>query len=501
MAAGAQRRLLLAASQGRVRSRRRRLVAGSRRRARRAVAAQSHPHVLGRLAALAARTNVRSRCIATATPGCRATARSSGRATSTRRWETLKTHVPVAINTGLSGIPYWGTDIGGFVPTPEFTGELYVRWFQFAAFCPLFRSHGRTWHLRLPWGWNTGELGPDETATYQRRRPSARRGAAQRAGRADLPEVSRAALPPDAVPLFGGARDDADRAADHARAVAALSRRSDRRRPRRPVPLGPRHPRRAGGREGRDVAPPLSAARHLVRLLDGGDGSTAAARSIAPVDLATMPLYVRAGAIIPMGPVKQYTAEPVDGPLTRHGLSRRRRHVRAVRGRRAIVRVPAGRLDGHHLPLERSRSRLSLSLTPGSRMRPPLVRDDRQVRVAGTQTVKFSGAASSVRRFRLKAEARSKVSAFGVTVYWSRRSSRVTPLKLGILTLAVATLMLCVTPTSRSRDRGAAAAARRPHLLDAGHRVLRAERLLPLRQSRLERDGRSSTSSRRCSRR
>ena len=77
-------------------------------------------------------------------------------------WETLKTHVPVAINTGLTGIPYWGTDIGGFVPTKEFTGELYVRWFQFGAFCPLFRSHGRTWKLRLPWGWNTGELGPDE---------------------------------------------------------------------------------------------------------------------------------------------------------------------------------------------------------------------------------------------------------------------------------------------------------------------------------------------------
>ncbi|MFI5233878.1 MAG: DUF5110 domain-containing protein, partial [Gemmatimonadales bacterium] len=33
------------------------------------------------------------------------------------------------------------------------------------------------------------------------------------------------------------------------------------------------------------------------------------------VDLATTPLYVRAGAVIPMGPVKQYTAEPSDGPL------------------------------------------------------------------------------------------------------------------------------------------------------------------------------------------
>ena len=37
-------------------------------------------------------------------------------------WDTLKTHVSVAINTGLSRIPYWGTDIGGFVPTQDYTG-------------------------------------------------------------------------------------------------------------------------------------------------------------------------------------------------------------------------------------------------------------------------------------------------------------------------------------------------------------------------------------------
>jgi alpha-glucosidase/alpha-D-xyloside xylohydrolase len=34
------------------------------------------------------------------------------------------------------------------------------------------------------------------------------------------------------------------------------------------------------------------------------------------VDLETIPLYVRAGAIVPMGPVKQYTWEKVDGPMT-----------------------------------------------------------------------------------------------------------------------------------------------------------------------------------------
>ena len=55
----------------------------------------------------------------------------------------------------------------GFVPTKEFTAELFVRWFQFGAFCPLFRSHGRTWKLHLPWGWSRGETGPTEFGGYE----------------------------------------------------------------------------------------------------------------------------------------------------------------------------------------------------------------------------------------------------------------------------------------------------------------------------------------------
>jgi len=77
-------------------------------------------------------------------------------------WKTLETQIMVGINAGLNGVPYWGTDIGGFVPTKEFTAELFVRWFQFGAFCPSFRCHGRTWQLRRPWGWNTGSYGPSE---------------------------------------------------------------------------------------------------------------------------------------------------------------------------------------------------------------------------------------------------------------------------------------------------------------------------------------------------
>jgi alpha-glucosidase (family GH31 glycosyl hydrolase) len=64
---------------------------------------------------------------------------------------TLEAQIPLGLNTGLSGIPYWGTDIGGFFhPMPE-SGELFARWFQFGAFCPGFRAHGYVWRDHLPW--------------------------------------------------------------------------------------------------------------------------------------------------------------------------------------------------------------------------------------------------------------------------------------------------------------------------------------------------------------
>ena len=64
---------------------------------------------------------------------------------------TLEAQVPLGLNTGLSGIPYWGTDVGGFFhPVPE-TGELYARWFQLGAFSPIFRSHGWVWREHVPW--------------------------------------------------------------------------------------------------------------------------------------------------------------------------------------------------------------------------------------------------------------------------------------------------------------------------------------------------------------
>lgn len=62
----------------------------------------------------------------------------------------FKSQVPQGINACVSGIPYWTSDIGGYQyhwqapdwSKPEFR-ELFTRWFQFGTFCPIFRIHGK----------------------------------------------------------------------------------------------------------------------------------------------------------------------------------------------------------------------------------------------------------------------------------------------------------------------------------------------------------------------
>jgi alpha-glucosidase/alpha-D-xyloside xylohydrolase len=314
-------------------------------------------------------------------------------------WETLKTHVPVAVNTSLSGIPYWGTDIGGFVPTKEFTGELYVRWFQFAAFCPLFRAHGRTWKLRLPWGWNTGELAPDEISNYTG-------GAAN----PDPSELHNAAVEPICrkylelrsrlMPyLYSAVREGHDTGLPIIRAMW-LHYPSDR----IAVARGDQY------LWGRDilVAPVVekgASSRHL--YLPAGawhdfwtderhEGGRELTRN---VDLETMPLYVRSGAILPLGPVKQYLSEAVDEPLT----------VQIYPGADGVFTLyeddgasfdhQRGEWMGIEMRWTDRERRLDLRLAAASKMRPPNPRRLR-VRVAGSRDardVMFSGAPVVVR--------------------------------------------------------------------------------------------------------
>lgn len=68
-------------------------------------------------------------------------------------WKGLKDQVPLGLSASLSGLPFWGSDVGGFItrggeampPDPE----LYLRWQQFGAFTPVYRAHGTG--PREPW--------------------------------------------------------------------------------------------------------------------------------------------------------------------------------------------------------------------------------------------------------------------------------------------------------------------------------------------------------------
>ena len=80
-------------------------------------------------------------------------------------WEDLQQQVRAGLNIGLSGIPWWTTDIGGFfggeLNSPYFQ-ELIVRWFQYGVFCPLFRLHG----------WRNSSLAHPETSDPTRGGPN-----------------------------------------------------------------------------------------------------------------------------------------------------------------------------------------------------------------------------------------------------------------------------------------------------------------------------------------
>lgn len=65
---------------------------------------------------------------------------------TTSNFQNLNEQFRAGLNLVMSGIPYWTSDIGGYnggdIDSPSFR-QLIVRWFQWGAFCPIFRSHGR----------------------------------------------------------------------------------------------------------------------------------------------------------------------------------------------------------------------------------------------------------------------------------------------------------------------------------------------------------------------
>jgi alpha-D-xyloside xylohydrolase len=208
-------------------------------------------------------------------------------------WETFRRQIPAGLNYSLSGLPYWTTDIGGFVaanPDDPAYRELFVRWFEFGTFCPIFRVHGtRTTNQNELWSY-----GPDAQKTlvaYDNLRYRL------------MPYIYSLAWKTTSEgytimrPLIMDFREDirAQNIGDQFLFGPAIL-------------VNP-------------VTEPGATARHLylpaAQWYDFWTGATIqGGRALdAPSPIDRMPLYVRAGSILPLGPDVEYTAEKSANPI------------------------------------------------------------------------------------------------------------------------------------------------------------------------------------------
>ena len=236
-------------------------------------------------------------------------------------WKTLEGQVAVGINHSLSLSPYWGSDIGGFYSSSEKTGELYARWFQFGAFCPSFRSHGRTSMTILPWGWGQGDRGDLETPTHYT---------------SDSERILHNVLKsemnnPRIEPIVKKYDELRYQLMPYTYTLAWEARQTGMPLMRA---LWLHYPddttARGMGSEylwGRDLLiAPVFEKGAVTRdvYLPAGEWydwwtlrrETGGRTVRREVDLSIMPIYVRAGAIIPFDPIRQYTAQPLTQPTT-----------------------------------------------------------------------------------------------------------------------------------------------------------------------------------------
>ncbi len=221
------------------------------------------------------------------------------------RWDDLGEQISAGVNAGLSGIPNWTHDIGGFSVEARYSApqmkaedkaewdELNLRWFQFGAFSPVFRSHGE---FPLREVYNLAEPGSDLYGAF----------AAQMR--------LRYRLMPYIYTLAG---DTWHKDGTIMRALAMDFQQDVRARDINDQYLfGP----------ALMVAPvyEYEARRRSVYFPSGADwydfhsgrkyaGGTEAAVA-APLE--QIPLFVRAGSILPTGPEIQHTADKPDGPIT-----------------------------------------------------------------------------------------------------------------------------------------------------------------------------------------
>ena len=207
-------------------------------------------------------------------------------------WDVFRRQIPAGLNFMLSGIPYWSADIGGFFggkPTDPAYAELFTRWFQFGVFNPMFRVHG-TGDGKEIWQFDdaTQKIMRDYIDLRYRLLPY-------------IYSASWDVTHNDGTMMRALAFDF--RADEHALHIA------DQYMFGKALLVAP-------------VVQPKAQAREV--YLPGKDawydywsGAKLAPGQVvtAKADIATIPLYVRAGSILPLGPVKQFADEKSDAPV------------------------------------------------------------------------------------------------------------------------------------------------------------------------------------------
>jgi len=229
------------------------------------------------------------------------------------RWSNLKEQIAAGIGVGIAGMPYWTHDIGGFTPedkyryngdvvvgnyaemAPELQSawqELNLRWFQFGAFTPLFRSHGQNPYREI---FNLADQGSevyDSLVWYTKLRYRLMPYVYTLAGDAYQRDGT---IMRGLVMDFPGDLSVRDIATEYMFGPSIL--------------VAPVYEQ--GARQ-RDVYLPANTIWYdfyTGSFQGGGQTVTAAA------PLARMPLFVRAGAIIPTGPAIRHTGESLNAPL------------------------------------------------------------------------------------------------------------------------------------------------------------------------------------------
>ncbi|HEV2862673.1 MAG TPA: TIM-barrel domain-containing protein [Pyrinomonadaceae bacterium] len=259
-------------------------------------------------------------------------------------WDHLRLSVTMLLNLGVSGVPFVGSDVGGFSGNPS--PELYARWLQAAALSPFFRSHSE--YVSKPH--EPFAFGPEFTDINRK-----------------TIELRYRLLPY----LYTAFREHARRLARHAPALVRVPLGRAHLHDRRPVPRRPRPPRRARRRRGRDEAPRLlPPRRQLARLVDRqalrrrqGRRDRRAARPPPPL----RPRRLRH----PDAASHATHGRDVEGAADARRRARRHRLKQLLRGRGRRLRLHARRL-AHDDRLARRRP--SQALARGRLRRPPFPR-------------------------------------------------------------------------------------------------------------------------------